>query len=80
MPIQSVHACDLLGITLSGSRTIDNVLEKAVINFNMKSNEVILDFNYYHVILYRKLFVLILMDVIYGILNQEKCIIFMSLG
>ena len=36
--------CDLLGITLSSSRTTDNVIEKAVMKFNMKSDEVISDF------------------------------------
>ena len=36
--------CDLLGITLSSSRTTDNVLERAVMKFNMKSNEIISDF------------------------------------
>ena len=35
----------VLGITLSSSRTTDNVIEKAVMKFNMKSNEVISDFN-----------------------------------
>ena len=44
MPINCVHECELLGITLSSSRTTDNVIEKAVMKFNMKSNEVISDF------------------------------------
>ena len=44
MPINSVHECDLLGITLSSSRTTDNVIEKEVMKFNMKSSEVISDF------------------------------------
>ena len=44
MPIMCVHACDLLGITLSSSRTTDTVIEKAVMKFNMKSNDVISDF------------------------------------
>ena len=42
-PIDCVHECDLLGITLSSSRTTD-VIEKTVMKFNMKSNEVISDF------------------------------------
>ena len=42
MPINCVHECDLLGITLSSSRTTDNVIEKAVMKFNMKSNEILL--------------------------------------
>ena len=29
-PINCVHECDLLGITLSSNRTTDNVIEKAV--------------------------------------------------
>ena len=44
MPRNRVHECDLLGITLSSSRTTDNVIEKAVMKFNMKSNEIITDF------------------------------------
>ena len=44
MPINCVHECDLLGITLSSSRTTANVIEKAVMKFNMKSNEIITDF------------------------------------
>ena len=44
MPINGVHVCDLVGITLSSSRTTDNVIEKEVTKFNMKSNEVISDF------------------------------------
>ena len=44
MPMNWVHECDLLGITLSSSRTTDNVIEKEVMKFNMKSNEVISDF------------------------------------
>ena len=39
-PINCVHECDLLGITLSRNRTTDNVIEKAVMKFNIKSNEV----------------------------------------
>ena len=73
MPIKCVHECDLLGITLSSSRTTANVIEKAVMKFNMKSNEIITDLNCCHVMLnqnYLQLFVLILTDVSYGILNQ----------
>ena len=44
MPINCVHECDLLGITLSNRRTTANVIEKAVMKFNMKSNEKISDF------------------------------------
>ena len=43
-PINCVHECDLLGITLSSNRTTDNVIEKAVMKFNIKSNEVFSDF------------------------------------
>ena len=38
MPINCVHECDLLGITLSSSKTTANIIEKAVMEFNMKSN------------------------------------------
>ena len=41
--INCVHQCDLLGITLSSNRTTDNVIEKAVMKFNI-SNEVFSDF------------------------------------
>ena len=44
MPINCVHECDLPGITLSSSRTTANVIERAVMKFNMKSNEIITDF------------------------------------
>ena len=43
-PINCVHECDLLGITLSSNRTTDNVIEKAVMKFNIKSNELFSDF------------------------------------
>ena len=43
-PINCVHECDLLGITLSSKRTTDNVIEKAVMKFNIKSIEVFSDF------------------------------------
>ena len=36
--------CDLRGITLSSNKTTDNVIEKAVMKFNIKSNEVFSDF------------------------------------
>ena len=39
-----IRDTNLLGITLSSSRTTANVIEKAVIKFNMKSNEIITDF------------------------------------
>ena len=42
--IKYVHVCDLLGITLSGNINSDNVIGKAVMKFNMKSNEVISDY------------------------------------
>ena len=44
MPLNCVYECDLLCITLSSSRTTDNVIEKADMKFNMKSNEIISDF------------------------------------
>ena len=56
MPINCVHGCDLLGITLSSSRTADNVIEKAVMEFNMKSNEVISDFKLLSCYIKSKLF------------------------
>ena len=43
-PINCVHECDLLGITLSSNIITDNVIEKAVMKFNIKSNEVFSDF------------------------------------
>ena len=43
-PINCVHECDLLGIPLSSNRSTDNVIEKAVMKFNIKSNEVFSDF------------------------------------
>ena len=43
LPINCVHDCDLLGITLSSNRTTNNVIEKAVMKFNIKSNEVFSD-------------------------------------
>ena len=41
--INCVHECDLPGMALLSSRTTDNVIERAVKKFNMKSNEVISD-------------------------------------
>ena len=43
-PINCVHEYDLLGITLSSNRTTDNVIEKEVMKFNIKRNEVFSDF------------------------------------
>ena len=43
-PINCVHECDLLGKILSSNRTTDNFIEKAVMKFNIKSNEVFSDF------------------------------------
>ena len=37
--INCVHECDLLGITLLNNRSTDNVIEKAVMKFNLESNE-----------------------------------------
>ena len=42
MPINCVHECDILGITLSSSN--DNFIEKEFMKLNMKGNEVISDF------------------------------------
>ena len=39
-----VHECDLLGITLSSSRTMDTIIEKAIRKFYKKINEAISDF------------------------------------
>ena len=80
MPINCVHECDLLAITLSSSRTNNNVIEKAVMQFNMKSNEVMSDFKLLQCYIKSKLFTTFCTDASYGILNQEKCIIFMSHG
>ena len=80
MPINCVHECDLLGITLSSSRTTANVIEKAVMKFNMKSNEIITDFKLLPCYIKSKLFTTFCTDASYGILNQEKCTLFMLLG
>ena len=82
-PINCVHECDLLGITLSSNRSTDNVIEKAVMKFNIKSNEVFSDFKLLPCYINRnclQLFVLMHTDVSYGISNLKKYIIFMSLG
>ena len=50
IPINGVHECDLLGITLSSNRTTDNAIEKAVMKFNIKSNEVFSDYKLFHVL------------------------------
>ena len=39
MHIDCGNECDLVGITLSSIRTSDNVIEKAVMKFNMKSKQ-----------------------------------------
>ena len=39
-PINCVHECDLLVITLASNRTTGNVIEKAIMKFNINSNEV----------------------------------------
>ena len=83
--INCVHECDLLGITLSSNRSTDNVIEKAVMKFNIKSNEVFSDFKLLPCYIKAKknclqLFVLMHTDVSYGISNLNKYIIFMSLG
>ena len=76
-PIGYVHECDLPGITLTNRRINNNILEKAIMEFSMKSKIS----NYYHVIFFYRnclqLVVLMLTDVSYGILNQEKCIMCM---
>ena len=56
MPINCVHECDIHGITLSSRITTDNVIEKAVMKFNMKSNEVISDFKFIPCYIKSKLF------------------------
>ena len=43
-PVNCVHECDLLGITLSSNRSTDNAIENTVMKFNIKSNEVFLYF------------------------------------
>ena len=82
-PINCVHECDLLGITLSSNRTTDNVIEKVVMKFNIKSNEVFSDFKVLPCYIKLKLFTTFCIDgytdVSYGISNLKKYIIFMSL-
>ena len=48
-PINCVHECDLLGITLSSNRTTDNVIEKEVMKFNIKAIRCSQILKYYHV-------------------------------
>ena len=67
MPLSCVHGCDLLGITLSSSRTTDNVIENIVMKFNMKSNEVISDFKLLPCYIKSKLFTTFL----YGCLRMS---------
>ena len=62
MPINCVHECNLLGMTLSSSRTTDNVIEKKVMKFNMKSTEVISDFKLISCYIKLKLFTTICTD------------------
>ena len=64
----------------TSSRTTANVIEKEVMTFNMKSNEIITDFKLLPCYIKSKLFTTFCTDASYGILNQEKCTIFMSLG
>ena len=61
-PINCVHECDLLGITWSSNRTTDNVIEKAVMKFNIKSNEVFLDFKLLPCYIKSKLFTTFCID------------------
>ena len=83
MPINCVHECDLLGITLSSSRITDNVIEKAVMKFNMKSNEIITDFKMLSCYIKSKLFTTFCTGA-YGChlwnFESRECIICMSLG
>ena len=77
--INCVHECDLLGITLSSIRSTDNVIEKAVMKFNIKSNEVFSDLKWLPCYIKSKLFttfVLMHTDVSYGISNLKQYIIF----
>ena len=50
MPINCVHECDLLGITISSCRTTASVIEKEVMKFNMKSNEFQRNFNGFQIV------------------------------
>ena len=61
-PINCVHECDLLGITLSSNRSSDNVIEKAVMKFNIKSNEVFSDFKLLPCYIKSKLFTTFCID------------------
>ena len=61
-PINCVHECDLLGLTLSSNRSTDNVIEKAVMKFNIKSNEVFSDFKLLPCYIKSKLFTTFCID------------------
>ena len=61
-PINFVHECDLLGITLSSNRSTDNVIDKAVLKFNIKSNEVFSDFKLLPCYIKSKLFTTFCID------------------
>ena len=61
-PINCVHECDLLGITLSSNRTPDNVIENAVMKFNIKSNEVFSNFKLLPCYIQSKLFTTFCID------------------
>ena len=82
-PINCVHECDLLGITLSSNRCTDNVIGKAVMKFNIKSNEVFSDFKLLPCYIKSKLFTTFFIDA-YGcqLWNFESKEVhhFMSLG
>ena len=62
MAINCVHECDLLGITLSSTRTTDIVIETAVMKLNMKRNEVISYFKYLPCYIILKLFTIFSTD------------------
>ena len=64
-----------LVLSLSNNRTTDNVIEKAVMKFNIKSNEVFSDFKLLPYYIKSKLFTTVVLmhaDVSYGILNRNK--------
>ena len=60
--VNCVHECDLLGIILSSNRSTDNVIEKAGIKFNIKSNEVFSDFLFLPCYIKSKLFTTFCID------------------
>ena len=66
-PLNCVHECDSLAITLSSNITTDNVIEKAVMKFNIKSNEVFSDFKLLSCHIKSKLFTTFCIDA-YGCL------------